>query len=200
MITIALRKRTLSPVRLVLKVTFFCCYLPQWCFFVFLGSINQTRLGYCPWGFSKGDSKQQQRERRRFTSYVNPMNCEACAICSCHTPHVAFPKSTRHNAHRNRGDPSAPNVVFSLDTYRTAAPRTVHFLNSCRSLLLPSSSPYNKTSDVFSPEYQANTSRRIDFSADVITNKSSNIRLYTAFAIHIVGIFPNITQFTVLTY
>jgi len=42
------------------------------------------------------------------------MNCEACAICSCHTPHVAFPKSTRHNAHRNRGDPSAPNVVFFL--------------------------------------------------------------------------------------
>jgi len=44
MITIALRKRTLSPVRLVLKVTFFCCYLPQWCFFVFLGVL--TRLDY----------------------------------------------------------------------------------------------------------------------------------------------------------
>ena len=44
MIAVALRKRTLSPVRLVLKVTFFCCYLPKWCFFVFLGSINQTRL------------------------------------------------------------------------------------------------------------------------------------------------------------
>jgi hypothetical protein len=54
-------------------------------------------------------------------------------------------------------------------------------------------SPYNKTSDVFSPEYKANTSRRIDFSADVITNTSSNIRLYTAFAMHIVGIYPNIT-------
>jgi len=54
-------------------------------------------------------------------------------------------------------------------------------------------SPYNKTSDVFSPEYKANTSRRIDFSADVITNTSSNIRLYTAFAMHIVGICPNIT-------
>jgi len=40
MITIALRKRTLNPVRLVLKVTFFCCYMPQWCFFVFLGSIE----------------------------------------------------------------------------------------------------------------------------------------------------------------
>ena len=61
-------------------------------------------------------------------------------------------------------------------------------------------SPYNKTSDVFSPEYKANTSRRIDFSADVITNTSSNIRLYTAFAMHIVEICPNITQFTVLTY
>jgi len=61
-------------------------------------------------------------------------------------------------------------------------------------------SPYNKTSDVFSPEYKANTSRRIGFSADVITNTSSNIRLYTAFAMHIVGICPNITQFTVLTY
>ena len=34
-VTIALRKRTLSPVRLVLKVTFFCCYMPQWCFFAF---------------------------------------------------------------------------------------------------------------------------------------------------------------------
>ena len=54
-------------------------------------------------------------------------------------------------------------------------------------------SPYNKTSDVFSPEYKANTSRRIDFSADVITNTSPNIRLYTAFAMHIVGICPNIT-------
>ena len=29
-------------------------------------------------------------------------------------------------------------------------------------------SPYNKTSDVFSPESKANTSRRIGFSADVI--------------------------------
>ena len=29
MITIALRKRSLSPVRLVLKVTFFCCYMPN---------------------------------------------------------------------------------------------------------------------------------------------------------------------------
>jgi hypothetical protein len=29
-------------------------------------------------------------------------------------------------------------------------------------------SPYNKTSDVFSTEYKANTSRRIGFSADVI--------------------------------
>ena len=33
---------------------------------------------------------------------------------------------------------------------------------------------------------------RIGFSADVITNTSSNIRLYTAFAMHIVGICPNI--------
>jgi len=37
-----LRKRTLSPVRLVLKATFFCCYLPQWCIFVFWGV--STRL------------------------------------------------------------------------------------------------------------------------------------------------------------
>jgi hypothetical protein len=42
MITIALRKRTLSPVRLVLKVTFFCCYMPQWCHFVFWGSFDCT--------------------------------------------------------------------------------------------------------------------------------------------------------------
>jgi len=42
MITIALSKRTLSPVRLVLKVTFFCCYMPQWRFFVFWGVL--TRL------------------------------------------------------------------------------------------------------------------------------------------------------------
>ena len=53
-------------------------------------------------------------------------------------------------------------------------------------------SPYNKTSDVFSPEYKANTSRRIGFSADVITNTSSNIRLYTAFAMNIVGICPKL--------
>jgi len=44
MIAIALRKRTLSPVRLVLKVTFFCCSLPQWCFFVFWGVL--TRLDW----------------------------------------------------------------------------------------------------------------------------------------------------------
>ena len=31
------KKKTLSPVRLVLKVTFFCCYMPQWCFFVIFG-------------------------------------------------------------------------------------------------------------------------------------------------------------------
>ena len=65
------------------------------------------------------------------------------------------------------------------------------------------SSPYNKTSDVFSPEYKANTSRRIDFTADVITKTPSNIRLCTAFAMFImliVTICPNITQFTVLTY
>jgi hypothetical protein len=37
-------------------------------------------------------------------------------------------------------------------------------------------SPYNKTSDVFSTEYKANTSRRIAFSADVIIDTSSNIR------------------------
>jgi hypothetical protein len=72
----------------------------------------------------------------------------------------------------------------------------VDFVISCRI----KASPYNKTPDVFSPEYKANTSRRIDFSADVITNTSSNIRLYTAFAMHIVGICPNITQFTALTY
>ena len=51
-------------------------------------------------------------------------------------------------------------------------------------------SPYDKTSDVFSPEYKANTSRRIGFSADVATSTSSNIRLYTAFAMHIVEIYP----------
>jgi len=43
MITTALRKRTLSPVRLVLKVTFFCCSLPQWCFFVFWAVLTRTR-------------------------------------------------------------------------------------------------------------------------------------------------------------
>ena len=45
MITIALRKRTLSPVRLVLKVTFFCCYLPQWCFFVYWVVLTRLELG-----------------------------------------------------------------------------------------------------------------------------------------------------------
>ena len=70
----------------------------------------------------------------------------------------------------------------------------------CSEVLCTTGSPYNETPDVFSPEYKANTSRRIDFSAGVITNTSSNIRLYTAFAMHIVGICPNITQFTALTY
>jgi len=55
------------------------------------------------------------------------------------------------------------------------------------------SSPNNKTSDVFSLEYKANTSRRIGFSADAITNTSLNIRPYSAFAMDIVGICPNIT-------
>ena len=61
-------------------------------------------------------------------------------------------------------------------------------------------SPYNKTSDVFSPVYKANMSRHIGFSADVTTNTSSNTRLYTALAMHVLGICPNITQFTALTY
>ena len=61
------------------------------------------------------------------------------------------------------------------------------------SRLLAAVSPYNKTSDVFSPEYKANTSRRIGFSADVITNTLLNIRLFTAFAMHVVGIYSNIT-------
>jgi hypothetical protein len=43
---------------------------------------------------------------------------------------------------------------------------------------------HNIICDVFSPEYKANTSRRTHFSADAIANTSSNIRLYTAFAMH----------------
>ena len=48
-------------------------------------------------------------------------------------------------------------------------------------------SPYNKTSDVFSPEYKANTSRRIDFSADVITNTSYNVICGTDVLIDVFG-------------
>jgi len=40
---------------------------------------------------------------------------------------------------------------------------------------------------------RANMSRRFHFSADVIVDTSSNMRLYTAFAMHLVGICPNIT-------
>jgi len=47
MITITLRYRTLSPVRLVLKVTFFCCYMPQWCFELELELI-QTQMAQKP--------------------------------------------------------------------------------------------------------------------------------------------------------
>ena len=53
--------------------------------------------------------------------------------------------------------------------------------------------PYKKTSDVISPEYKANELRSIRFCTDVITNMSSNMRLYTAFAMHLVGICPNMT-------
>jgi hypothetical protein len=74
------------------------------------------------------------------------------------------------------------------------------FVVYLKEMINVATSPYNKTSDVFSPEYKANTSQRIGFSADVITNTLSNIRLYTAFAMHIVAICPDITQFTVLMY
>ena len=86
------------------------------------------------------------------------------------------------------------------DDRRRPKPQTSEALIWYLKNIVFAASPYNKTSDVFSPEYKANTSRRIGFSADVITNTSSNIRLYTAFAMRIVRICPNITQFTVLTY
>jgi len=50
--------------------------------------------------------------------------------------------------------------------------------------------PHKETSDVFSPKFRANTLLRIRFSADVIINTSSNIRLYTAFAMYFTGIAP----------
>jgi hypothetical protein len=52
---------------------------------------------------------------------------------------------------------------------------------------------HNNTSDVFSPEHQAELSWCIRFSAEVIVNTSSNMRLHAAFAMHLVGICPNIT-------
>ena len=54
---------------------------------------------------------------------------------------------------------------------------------------LPVDSPYNKKSDLFSPEYEANTSRYIRLPAGVIMDTSSNIRLCTAFAIKCVFFF-----------
>jgi len=51
-------------------------------------------------------------------------------------------------------------------------------------LVYVGSRPHKETSDVFSPKHRANTLLRIRFSADVIINTSSNIRLYTAFAMH----------------
>jgi len=53
--------------------------------------------------------------------------------------------------------------------------------------------PHKETSDVFSPKYRANTLLRIHFSADVIINTSSNIRFYTALAMHLLGMRPNMT-------
>ena len=55
------------------------------------------------------------------------------------------------------------------------------------------SRPHKETSDVFSPIYRANTLLCLRFSADVILNTSSNIRLYTEFAMHLLGMLPNMT-------
>ena len=53
--------------------------------------------------------------------------------------------------------------------------------------------PHKETSDVFPPKYRANTLLRIRFSAGVIINTSSNMRLYTLFAMHLLGMLPNVT-------
>jgi len=53
--------------------------------------------------------------------------------------------------------------------------------------------PYKETSGVSSQRYRANTLLRIHFSAGVITNTSSNIPLYTVFAVHLLGMRPNMT-------
>jgi hypothetical protein len=44
MIATALRKKTLYPARLVLRVTFFCCNMAQWCFFVFWGVLSRLDI------------------------------------------------------------------------------------------------------------------------------------------------------------
>jgi len=54
--------------------------------------------------------------------------------------------------------------------------------------------PHKETSDVFSPKYWASTLLRIRFSAGVIINTSSNIRLYTALAMRLLGMCPNMTH------
>jgi len=61
---------------------------------------------------------------------------------------------------------------------------------------LPSSfvhRPHKETTDVFSPKYRPNTPLRIGFCADVIANTSSNIRLYTALAMNLLEMRPNMT-------
>ena len=106
---------------------------------------------------------------------------------------------------------SAERYLFSL--FVKAKARFHEFNHPCTALLLGfflSSSfwvclvfwcrLHNKKSDEFQPKYRASTLLRIHSSGDVILNTSSIKRLYTAFAMHLVGICPNITQFTVLTY
>ena len=63
---------------------------------------------------------------------------------------------------------AAPLVDYSLNLDPSRGSQKKYEIQppsrGIRKSAIPEPSPYNKTSDVFSPEYKANTSRRIDFS------------------------------------
>jgi len=52
---------------------------------------------------------------------------------------------------------------------------------------------HKETSEVFSLQYRAITLLRIHFSADFITNTSSNIHLFMALGTNLLGMHPNMT-------
>jgi len=93
------------------------------------------------------------------------------------------------------GESSAQKIQGLINQHKTREDRCV-VMRGVQSSNNPLGSvagvrSHKGTSNVFSPKYRANKLLRIRFSADVITNTSSKIHLYTVLAMHFLGMCPN---------